>query len=466
MFAQNADATRRAKSGRVEGNLIEYPIFHFHRGRRTAMSFVYEDDSRGVRRQFTVTNGLGLPGALAQDCLVALMLLREEQQSSSIHFYVSEVARLVFGSACNQKRKQLVKAALRRLAFTVLEFEEAFFDQDDGEYITTRIKPLFEESTLYAHRLGKNHMDARQENLFRLSEAIEKNIAASYFNYVVFEEYRKLPSGLPRRLFLYLTKKSNGGRRNSFTIRVRKLYDRLPITNKQPSRRFDCLEKTATAIERIGITHRYSGDTITFVFPDRVRKTIETAFEGSSLLRELIQRFYSTLGVETVSDRRMSAGLRVLREIGTEAQVDPATLGKIVDWVLERREAKFKGLHSINILKAVWDQALSDIRKRENAAAKDVAQKENARAADHAAVAQAEAKKAHVAMMRASLSEGAALELRAEATRRFETEPRLAFTRGMFSQSKTVCGMTLEEHVELLEDQVLLERAVQTVGVT
>lgn len=457
---QRTETSRMTRAGRIEGNLIEYPLFQFERGKKTVQTFAYEDPQiPGVRRHFTVTNGFGIGGALAQDCLVALMLLREEQQSRDVHFYVKEVARMLYGPHARQKKRYQIRKTLKRLAHTVLEFEDAFFDAQDGEYITTKIKPLFDESTLYQHRRGKNHMDARQENVFRLSAVIENNIAGRYFNYVVFEEYRKLPSGLPRRLFLYLTKKSNGGRRKSFTIGVRKLYDRLPITNKKPSRRFDCLEKTAKALAKIGITHRYKCDTVTFVFPDRVRKSIETAAEGSAPLRDFVLRFYNTLGVETVSERRMTAGLRVLREVGTEAHVDPATLGKIVDWVLERRNTKFTGLHTINILRAVWDQALSDIRKAEKIRERQEAAAQAARAEKEKEEATKRAAAERTATQRLALSEEEAAGLHREAERLLDSDPRYGFTRSMLAENGTVLGHARDDWLRSIEDEILNEGA-------
>ena len=360
-------SSTKKQSCRVEGNLLEYPTFYFgDRSRPSKMSFVFEGeiDGQPIHRKITVGNHDGLPGALAQDCLVALLMLRDE--SREIHFYVREVTRLVFGNDRTMRRRQLVKQNLKLLAKTMIEFEDSFYNAEKREYVTTNIQPLFYGARIYEHRAGKNRMDARKHNVFRLSDLFENNINARYFNWVYFESYRKLKSGLSRRLFLYLTKKSNGGRRREFSITVEKLYPRLPITSKRPSERFECLDRAAKDLSKVGIARRYDNKGIvTFTFPDRLREAVEAPRVDTKALEDLVVRFYQGLDRKIVSDRRRREGVEVLRAIQGEAAVGAERLGQIIQWVLDRRDTKFKNLHSIRVLTKAWDQALSAIQRDE-----------------------------------------------------------------------------------------------------
>jgi hypothetical protein len=330
-------------------------------------------------------------------------------------------------------------------------------------------------------------MDARRENVFRLSELLEKNLTGRYFSYVDFDDYKKIRSGIPRRLFLYLTKKSDGWRKREFTIHVEKLYSRIPITGKKAADRFECLAKAAREIENVGIGHRFSEDKITFRFVDRHRQLEERRRTASASrtppaepaatpqpapaprpdgpttpelsMRDLVDHFYRGIKVERVSDRRMSSGLEVLRRVQAESGMDLPTVKRVIDWVLARRE-KLRGLHSIKILEAMWDQALADIQGRQKDEARAAEQARKVRDAEQAAEQATSQKRERLAAMRAELSDAERAALRLEAEHQFQADPRLAFTRDMFRESEIVCGMSREDHIEVIEDHILEEQAL------
>lgn len=448
-------------SCKIEGNLLEYPLFHFgDRSKPSKMTFVFEDEINGQRvcRRITVGNFEGLPGALAQDCLVALLMLREVQDGQDIHFYNREVTRLVFGSDRSMRRQQLVKNNLKLLAKTIIEFQDSFFDKETDKYITTKIRPIFEKADLYEHHKGDNRMAARDHNVFRLCDLLQQNINASYFNWVYFENYRRLKSGLPRRLFLYLTKKSNGGRRRDFVIRLEKLYPRLPITSQRPSERFEVLERAAKDLEKVGITYRYdNAGKITFFFPEKLRQVVEAPRVDGKALEDLVVRFYQGVGSPIVSDRRKREGVELLRGIQAEAGVGAERLGQIIQWVLDRRDTKFKGLHSIQVLSKAWDQALSAITREE-------ARRTNAEVrASELEVQKAFAKnrEGELAVLRTALSVEDLSRIHKEAERRFVDERKYCFARNRLetlqneAQRDRVRGWT----IKLIEDAIIRERA-------
>jgi hypothetical protein len=451
------------------------------------MAFTYEDyKDPNLLRSFRVTNGDGLPGALCQDCFVALLVLREQQGAPDVHFYVREITRLIFGSPRGRSKRLRVKLSLQRLATTVLVFTDSFYEGSGREYISTKIEALFPTARIYEHRHGKNHMDARQENVFRLSDLVEKNLAGRYFNYVDFEDYKQIRSGVPRRLFLYLTKKADGWRKKDFTIHVEKLYSRIPITAQKAAARFECLAKAAKDIEKVGIAHRFNDDKITFRFEERRRRLdnrrqTSAAKKTPSLveapatpqppesttpqlsMRDLVEYFYRGIKVDRVSARRMSEGLEVLRRVQAESGADIPTMKRMIDWVLERRE-KFKGLHSIKILEAVWDQALADIQRQQKAEAQAAEQARKTRGAEQAIAQAASQRRDGLAAMRVGLSDAERAALRLEAEQRFEADPRLGFAREMFRESEKVGGMTRDEHIGMIEDGILEEQASTHAG--
>lgn len=465
-----SESKRTLHSCKVEGNLLEYPLFYFDRAtRRTKMSFVFEESigDQDVRRKFSVENGSGLPGAIAQDCLVALMMIRERDGTRDVNFFVREIARCldVEGRAARGHKREIVKKNLELLAKTIVEFKDSFFDKTKGEYVTTKIRPLFEKADLYEHRPGKNRREAWKENVFRLGELFERNLEAKYFNWIIFAKYKALKPGLARRLFLYLTKKSDGGRRREFAITLEKLYPRLPIVSRYPGHRFDILCRAAKDLEKVEITHRFTNTgLVTFFFPAKIQKILEAPRVDRKALEDLVVRFYRVIGTEQISAGRREDGVKVLIAVQAEAGVDVEKLGAIVDWVLARRETKFKGLHSIGILEKAWDQALSAITREEKKRAHADEEQTASRVAA-AAFTEIENKRAQeIAELRSKVGARELAELRCEAERRFAQDRKYVFCGQDLAhvQDERERERRRERFLTTIEDALLRERAQPT----
>jgi hypothetical protein len=326
----------------------------------------------------------------------------------------------------------------------------------------TDIMALFPRARLYEHRSGKNQMEAWKENVFQLGELFEKNIDAKYFNWVLFENYKKLKSGLPRRLFLYLTKKSDGGRRREFPIRVEKLYPRLPITSKRANDRYEVLASAAKDLEKVGITHKFN-DTgvVTFFFPAKMKKILEAPRVDRKALEDLVVRFYSAIGTEQLSASRREDGVKVLAHVQAEAGVGAEKLGVIVEWVLARRETKFKGLHSIRVLEKAWDQAHSAISREEKKRARAAEEKTVAHAAADTAAELEKKRVRELAELRSKISAEDLAELRREAERRFTQDRKYLFCGQDLArvQDEREHARRRESFLATIEAEILRDRA-------
>jgi hypothetical protein len=387
----------------------------------------------------------------------------EEDADRDVHFFVRDAARLVFGDrrAASMRLRQLVKSNLERLATTMIKFKDSFFDKAKSEYISTKILPLFHSAQLYEHRPGKNQMEAWKENVFRLGDLFEKNIDARYFNWIYFEKYRALKPGLARRLFLYLTKKSDGGRRHEFTIGVEKLYPRLPITGNRPSKRFDCVSEAAKDLEKIGITHKFTNTgLVTFFFPAKMQKILEAPRVDVKALENHVVRFYRTIGVERISKAHLAEGVKVLANVQAEAGVGAEKVGEIVDWILARRETKFKGLHSIRVLEKAWDQAHSAITREEKKRARAAEENTASRAAADTFAEREKKCAQEIAEMRSKLSAEDLSQLRREAELRFTQDRKYVFCGQdlVRVQDEAERSRRREQYLTVIEDEVLRER--------
>lgn len=474
MGEQHSNTRHSQQSCKLEGNLTEYPLFFFERTqRKTKESYVFEEkqtDGRVVRRTFTVLNGAGLPGALAQDCLVALMVVRESVGKRDVQFYIIQIATLLFGKhrAKSMRIRQLVKKNLELLATTMVKFEDAFLDKEKGDYITTKILPLFHGAQLYEHRPDKNRREAWKENVFRLGDLFEKNLGAKYFNRILLDTYKKLPSGLPRRLFLYLTKKSNGGRARQWppegSANLEKLYNRLPITAKRASDRFETFKRAVDGLKTVGISYKFNNQGgIQFFFPPKFTKSVEAPAAAATGVDELVKRFYrEALGDEQVSDVRLKKGREVLAAIQKEGGFGPDRMGKIVDWVLAQRGRKYKKpIYSIAFLLEVWGDAATAIGKEEKTkAAAEAKAREDLEVARDRKEREEEQKRFYADRI-AKLSPAERADLRREAEQRAAQDRKYFFAADTIARTKdeTKRAEKREQFLVMIERDILQERA-------
>lgn len=420
---------------KVEGNLIEYPLFYFGKAvlPKQTYEFTETKGEKKIHRKFTVSNGSGIPGALGQDCLIALLILNEEQKEGSIHFFIQEIGRILFGKKKGRSRtaRRLVKQNLQRLAHTMVDFEDSFRTAE-GEYVTQEIGPLFAGASLYTHRAKNNTLLAWKENLFRLGDNFQKNIEGRYFNWIN-HNYWKVKSGIPRRLFLYLTKKSNGGKRPAFTISLDKLYPRIPISSPYPGRRFEYLARACKELKKVGITHKFGKGIIEFFFPQELKKEVKAEKISVPKLERLVEKFYGALGINVLSHKRRTEGVEILRRIQKEERrISSARMEQIIGWILERRGTDFRKLHSIRIVEQVWDQALSFLENSERAKRGAQTRKENQKAKS----ARDSDRKMRIDKVRAALSSSEQRRIQKDAEKRLHSERRFAFTLSAIEREK------------------------------
>jgi hypothetical protein len=180
----------------------------------------------------------------------------------------------------------------------------------------------------------------------------------------------------------------------------------------------------------------------------------KAASTGTDDLGEIVRRFYCEIGVGRMSDGRVREGVQVLERIQQEAGVDVPTLNRMVDWVLQHREKKFPGLHSIKVLAKAWDQALSSIER-------SVDQKNAAERESKAAEEREERRKKEtadrLAAERAALTDQERAALRREAEETAAKNPFLAAHLERI-EDEGEREAWLESHIQLAEGEILLER--------
>lgn len=175
-------------------------------------------------------------------------------------------------------------------------------------------------------------------------------------------------------------------------------------------------------------------------------------------LGEIVRRFYRQVGVERLSEARVREGIEVLERIQEEAGVDVPTLNRIVDWVLEHREKKFPGLHSIKVLAKAWDQALSSIERRENA--KEAAERDR-KVAEELEARRRDEDAERIAAARAALGADERAALRREA------EAAVARNLFMAEHLKKIAdegerAAFRESNIQFMEERILLKRGSTT----
>jgi hypothetical protein len=211
-------------------------------------------------------------------------------------------------------------------------------------------------------------------------------------------------------------------------------------------------------LAKVGITYRYdNAGKITFFFPEKLRQAVEAPRVDTKALENLVVRFYQGLGSQIVSDHRKREGVELLRGIQAEAAVGGERLGEIIQWVLDRRDTKFKGLHSIQVLSKAWDQALSAITREETKKTKAEVR------ASELEVQEAFSKKREedLALLRTMLSVEDLSQIRKEAERRFVDERKYYFARNRLETLQDEAQRERERGwtIKLIEDAIIRERA-------
>ena len=172
---------------------------------------------------------------------------------------------------------------------------------------------------------------------------------------------------------------------------------------------------------------------------------------------EIVRRFYRELGVERLSKVRLREGVEVLEGVQKESGADNPTLNQIIDVLLEQRDKKFAGLHSIKVLTKSWDQILSSIERSQKA--KELGERERKAAEERETRKRTEEAEA-IAAARLSLGADEKGALRREAEEAMARNP--FFDEPLKSvEDESERAALRESTIQFIEDRILLDRVVR-----
>ena len=203
------------QSGKDEMNLTEFPFALLNaRDSREVIEYdgwVYEDGHR-LQQKWAVrgASGLGLPSEFGERILMALLSLTAESQFSSrkVTFSIAElIRRLDLGKG--KRQYKLIEQQLDRLVGITIQSENAFWDHEHEERVTTQTAFHLIDSVWLRHREGNRKIKASEDaNGFIIwGERVWNSFTAGYIKNLNLDFYYRLPTPLSRRLFRFLDKR-------------------------------------------------------------------------------------------------------------------------------------------------------------------------------------------------------------------------------------------------------------------
>jgi len=212
------------KIGKDEMNLVEFPITLLSK-RKSSESNVLEftdtittEDGTQVTREWTVSGSekYGLPLAIDNDVLLALLVIGKETNFSSPVIYFSryrllKIMGLETDAGSNYKRLEDI---FDRLTGVRIKSKNSFWDNERKAYVSVNVG-IFDEYQIYEGKPKKGaHM---QESLplsyVRLNNTLYQSIKAGYIKSLEVDIYFILKSSIAKRLYRYLDKKRYDGKK-------------------------------------------------------------------------------------------------------------------------------------------------------------------------------------------------------------------------------------------------------------
>jgi len=208
------------QSGKDEMNLVEYPITLLSKRNETDLKTlkfsdtILGDREKPVKREWTVTgsNEYGLPLALDNDVLLALLALGKEQgfQNRKIYFSRYRLCKIM-GWRDEGKSYRRIEETLKRFSGVHIYAKNALWDNKKKSYVTMGFG-IIDDFYLY-----DSPKSAGQEpfpfSYVNLGEVLFESVKAGYIKSIDLKTYYRLESSVTKRLYRYLDKKRYDGKR-------------------------------------------------------------------------------------------------------------------------------------------------------------------------------------------------------------------------------------------------------------
>jgi hypothetical protein len=221
------------KIGKDEMNLVEFPITMLSKrnsSEKNVLEFtdtITMGDGTDVTREWTVSGSekYGLPLAIDNDVLLALLVLGKENNFSSPVIYFSryrllKIMGLETDAGSNYKR---LEETFDRLTGVRIKSKNSFWDNERKAYVSVNVG-IFDEYRIYEGKVKKGAymQDSLPLSYVRLNNTLYQSIKAGYIKSLEVDIYFILKSSIAKRLYRYLDKKRYDGKKkfemNLFTL--------------------------------------------------------------------------------------------------------------------------------------------------------------------------------------------------------------------------------------------------------
>lgn len=203
-----------ANSGRDEMNLAEFPFATLNsRDSRDIITYegsVVEDGTRQAQKWVVRSaSGLGLPTEFGERLMMALITITAEENFTSpkVTFTIGNLIKRL-GIAKNRDRYRRIEEQLDRLVGVTIHSENAFWDQDSHERVTTKSAFHLIESVWLRSREKHNKSEDPGVNGYIIwSKEMWASFQAGYIKSLDLDFFYQLPTPLSRRLYRFLDKR-------------------------------------------------------------------------------------------------------------------------------------------------------------------------------------------------------------------------------------------------------------------
>ena len=216
----------------VEPNIEEFPIFQLGKlpksGTITWERTIESSDGASLRQRLEVSSGkYKLPGRFDYDVYLAVLELLERRggmpESGTLEFSVGELVSIL-GLERGGRTDREVKEALKRIALTGIESENAFWSNDARRYISDTF------------RLWDVHFDqverpsgVKSRHQIEFGKLFERSFEEQYLRGLDTGFYRELSSPLAKRLYRLIDHKRSGA--SSWQTNLFELQKQIPLAS-------------------------------------------------------------------------------------------------------------------------------------------------------------------------------------------------------------------------------------------
>lgn len=181
------------------------------------------------------------------------------------NFSCYEVLKLLH-KPVNKQVYERLRESLKKIGHLSLT-HTGFYIAKDREHRPVTGYPVFKFFLL------RDKNDKQRDNWFIWNEYFADSFLNKYFKYLGLKNYLSLPTPISRALYGYLDMRF--GRDNQYREGIKKLMDRIPITEKNITRRKEILLANCKILKQQGIISTYSIKPNQIFFYREPRKTKE-----------------------------------------------------------------------------------------------------------------------------------------------------------------------------------------------